>query len=95
MADSPPDMNDELMVDGNAVGGMLIDVFGTEMTAAPSKCASCGNVAEIGRLRAYVQAPGAVLRCPTCENVVVRIAGSPKGWYLDARGAEYLLVGRR
>ena len=25
-------------VDGNAIGGLLIDVFGTEMTAARSTC---------------------------------------------------------
>ena len=29
-------------VDGNAIGGLLIDVFGTEMTAASSICATCG-----------------------------------------------------
>ena len=29
-------------VDGNAIGGLLIDVFGTEMTAASSTCAVCG-----------------------------------------------------
>ena len=28
-------------VDGNAIGGLLIDVFGTEMTAALSTCACC------------------------------------------------------
>jgi hypothetical protein len=29
-------------VDGNAIGGLLIDVFGTEMTAANSICGICG-----------------------------------------------------
>jgi hypothetical protein len=31
-------------VDGNAIGGLLLEVFGTEMTDAPSVCASCGSV---------------------------------------------------
>ena len=31
-------------VDGNAIGGLLIDVFGTEMTAAKRTCGTCGSV---------------------------------------------------
>ena len=29
-------------VDGNAIGGLLHEVFGTEMTDAASVCGSCG-----------------------------------------------------
>jgi hypothetical protein len=29
-------------LDGNAIGGLLRDVFGTEMTAAATECALCG-----------------------------------------------------
>lgn len=94
MADEPMDLNAELMVDGNAVAGLLQEVFGPEMTAVPAKCATCGNVAELGALLAFTQAPGAILRCPICDNVVLRIARTPGATYVDARGAEYLRVGR-
>jgi len=93
--DVQSDVNRELMLDGNAVAGKLQDIFGLEMTANPTECAHCGNVSEIGGLLAFTQAPGAVLRCPTCENVMLRIVETPDAIYLDARGAAYLRLEHR
>jgi hypothetical protein len=65
-------------VDGNALGGLLIEVFGREMTAVRQRCGQCGSVREFGALRAYTRGPGDVLRCPDCDTVLVvcvRIAG--------------------
>lgn len=95
MENTQPDINRELMLDGNAIGGVLIEVFGSEMTTTPSECAHCGHVAEMGALLAFTQAPGTVLRCPTCENIVLRIVETPQAIYLDARGATYLRIERR
>ncbi len=89
------DMNRDLMLDGNAVGGMLLELFGSEMTGVPAECANCGNVAEMGALLAFTQAPGMVLRCPACENVVMRIVQTDNWIYLDARGAAYFRIKRR
>jgi hypothetical protein len=36
------DLNRELMLDGNAVAGLLSEVFALEMTACPCQCAHCG-----------------------------------------------------
>ena len=94
MDDVENDMNRELMLDGNAVAGMLHDIFASEMTASPTECANCGNVSKMGGLLAFTQAPGAVLRCPACENVMVRIVETPNAIYLDARGAVYLRLQR-
>lgn len=58
-------------LDGNAIGGQLIEAFGSEMTAVIGRCKFCGDVAEIARLRVYTRAPGAVARCPVCMNVVM------------------------
>jgi hypothetical protein len=95
MMDTTMDLNRELMLDGNAVGGLLYDIFAAEMTATPSQCATCGNVAEMGALLAFTQAPGVVLRCPACENIVVRIVQTQDAIYIDARGAAYLRLERR
>lgn len=95
MSDTPYDLNRELMLDGNAVGGTFYEIFSAEMTAAPTECAGCGKVAEMGALLAFTHAPGLVLRCPACENVVVRIVRTPRAIYLDARGAVYLRIERR
>ena len=57
-------------VDGNALGGMLLEVFGREMTDAQGCCAACGSVHAIGAMIVYRSA-GDVMRCPTCDQVVV------------------------
>jgi hypothetical protein len=88
------DLNRALMLDGNAVAGLLHDVFALEMTTSPTKCAHCGAVGELGTLLAFTQAPGVVLRCPTCEQVIVRIVETTDAIYLDARGAAYLRLER-
>jgi Family of unknown function (DUF6510)/Oxidoreductase FAD-binding domain len=58
-------------VDGNAIGGSLIDVFGTEMTAASSTCAVCGARRPVAELVVYRRAPGTVVRCRTCGSVLM------------------------
>ena len=94
MDDQAPDVNRALMLDGNAVAGLLQEIFGLEMTANPAECAHCGNVSAVGGLLAFTQAPGAVLRCPACEEIVVRIVATPEAIFLDARGAAYLRLAR-
>ncbi len=94
MDEQDGDVNRALMLDGNAAGGMLYDLFTAEMTAAPTECASCGRTGEVGTLLAFTQAPGLVLRCPSCENTMVRIVRTGEFTYLDARGAVYLRIAR-
>jgi Family of unknown function (DUF6510) len=84
------DWNSALMVDGNAVGGLLDEVFGREMTGSRCQCVHCGAVAMLGTLMAFTQAPGVVLRCPECEEVVLRMAKTADAVYLDIRGAVYV-----
>lgn len=88
------DINRELMLDANATAGLLYEIFGTEMTASPTECAHCGNEGEIGTLLAFTQGPGIILRCSTCENIVLRIVQTPDEIILDARGAVYLRLAR-
>ena len=95
MNDVSEDMQRELMLDGNAAAGMLQEIFAEEMTASPTECANCGRVGEVGTLLAFTQAPGMVLRCPACENVMLRIVQTPDATFLDARGAVYLRLQRR
>jgi hypothetical protein len=62
-------MTDE-HVDGNAIGGLLMGLFGQEMTDARGCCASCGSVHHVGEMIVY-QGMGDVMRCPTCGDVVM------------------------
>jgi hypothetical protein len=79
---------DEHTLDANAVAGMLQEVFGKEMTAHESRCAHCGNQAQVGTLRVYdMYGPGVVLRCSVCAEIVIRLVRRPDGTYLvDASG---------
>jgi hypothetical protein len=63
-------MADDRHVDGNALGGVLMEVFGREMTDTRGSCATCGKVHSMGAMLVYRSA-GDVMRCPTCRNVVV------------------------
>jgi len=58
-------------VDGNAIAGQLFEYFGTEMTIASGTCTYCGATAQVAELRVYPRAPGTVVRCPSCGNVVI------------------------
>ena len=74
-------------IDGNAAGGLLREAFAFDATAARTTCAGCTRVAPIGELRLYAVEMGAILRCPSCNEAVVRIARTPRGLWLDLRGA--------
>jgi hypothetical protein len=61
----------ELVVDGNAMGGVLREVFIHDMTAALVACGGCGAIEPLGAEPAYTHAPGLVLRCRQCNGVLL------------------------
>ena len=85
---------DDRTLDGNAVAGMLEQLFGADMTAAESQCAGCGRKGEVGTLLAYTNAPGVVLRCPACSTVLLRMVETPRGTLVEARGLAYVRLAR-
>ena len=81
---------DSLTLDANAVAGMLQAIFGSDMTAAMSQCAHCGNEAMIGTMRVYM-GPAVVIRCSVCTQVVARIGTLPDGSHrVEMLGAAYV-----
>jgi hypothetical protein len=74
-------------VDGNAAAGLLAEVFTAEVTTAVVTCAGCGASGPLGAAVAYVSAIGAVVRCATCEEVLIRGAEIRDRVVLDMRGA--------
>jgi hypothetical protein len=58
-------------LDGNAIGGLLHDVFGTDMTTALGTCATCGATGPMAEAIVYLHAPGTVVRCRTCVAVLM------------------------
>ena len=62
---------DDSALDGNAIAGLMLEVFGTEMTAAVGVCASCGATVPMAEKVVYVRAPGTVVRCRNCGAVLM------------------------
>jgi Family of unknown function (DUF6510) len=77
-------------LDGNAIGGLLLEVFGVEMTTATGVCGSCGAAGEVATLVVYLQAPGAVVRCRSCGGVLVVIVDRRGVKCVDLRGVATL-----
>jgi phage FluMu protein Com len=60
-------------LDGNAIAGALFEHFGHEMTMAEVRCSHCNSTMMMAEFRVYLKAPGAVARCPACDEVVMVI----------------------
>ena len=80
----------DLKLDGNAIGGLLAEIFTMEMTSAQGTCAGCGAVNAIGRVHVYVNAPGTVVRCPDCTGVLMRIVHGNGRYWVDLSGLRVL-----
>jgi hypothetical protein len=83
-------MDDDLTLDGNAVAGLLREIFVREVTAAAGSCGRCGAVEAIGALVVHAPAPGTVLRCPHCDAVMLRVVHTADRSWLDMRGLRWL-----
>jgi hypothetical protein len=59
------------VLDGNAIAGLLSEVFGTEMTTSVGTCGSCGAASQLAELAVYLPGPGTVVRCRACDAVLM------------------------
>jgi hypothetical protein len=83
----------DMKLDGNAAAGDLEQIFTFEVTTAVGTCANCGAVGAVGGTMVYSQAPGIVVRCPTCGAVLLRLVhdGDTRYW-LEMTGVRSLEV---
>jgi Family of unknown function (DUF6510) len=80
-------------LDGNAIGGLLFDVFGVEMTTATGVCAGCGASGLVAELEVYLRAPGTVVRCRSCSGVLMVLVTVRGITCVDLRGLARLEPG--
>jgi hypothetical protein len=81
----------ELMLDGNAVAGVLQEVFAVETTTAIATCGGCGAAGPIAALHVY-RGAGIVLRCPHCDNVIGKIVEDDTRMWISLSGARTVQV---
>jgi hypothetical protein len=79
-------MTDDTTLDGNAAAGLLSELFTPEATAAVVRCASCGAEGAVGGAAVFADAPGLVIRCTSCDGVVMRFARISGRLVADLRG---------
>jgi hypothetical protein len=82
----------ELRLDGNAAAGLLQEIFVPELTGAHGACAGCGAVGPMGAQHLYMapRSPGAVLRCASCEGVLMVIVHAGGRLRLGLQGLVWL-----
>lgn len=73
-------------LDGNAIGGLLEEVFGAEMTAASATCAACRATGPVAECAVYLHAPGTVVRCRNCGAILMVLARVRDRFCVDLGG---------
>ncbi len=86
-------MDDKLRLDGNAAAGTLGEVFSFEVTTAEYTCEGCGKTDRIGAAMVYdVRGLGIIVRCPSCDNALIRLGHNRGRYRIDLRGVRQLQV---
>jgi hypothetical protein len=80
---------EELVLDGNAAGGMLAQIFLPEMTRARVTCMHCASEHPLGAARLF-DAAGVVLRCTECSGVLLRVVDAGDRTFIDLTGIRRL-----
>jgi Family of unknown function (DUF6510) len=78
------------VLDGNAIGGMLMELFGTEMTTAVGTCGSCATAGQVAEMAVYQPGLGTVVRCRVCDNVLMVFVEVRGVTCVDLRGLAQL-----
>jgi hypothetical protein len=76
---------EDLHTDGNALAGVLAELFGEDVSAARRRCQSCREIHMVGEHVLYESA-GFVLRCPGCGDSAAMIVARADGYAVTMRG---------
>jgi hypothetical protein len=77
-------------LDGNAAAGELSEVFALDPTTAVATCAGCGMTGPMAQAMVYEAGMGTVLRCPSCDTVLLRYARGGGAVRIEMRGVRVL-----
>ena len=82
----------ENKLDGNAAAGILQAIFPFDMTLVEATCTGCGTTNALGATAAYMHGMGTVIRCPSCDTALIRVAHARGRYLLDMRGVRVLEI---
>jgi uncharacterized protein DUF6510 len=82
-------MTSHSALDGNALAGPLSEVLSFDITTAVATCAGCGSRSPGAAWVVFVEAPGIVARCASCERVQIRLMHDDRGrTWVDLSGID-------
>jgi hypothetical protein len=61
-------------LDGNAMAGVMHDLFARDMTTIGYKCTSCGRTGVAAEMAVYMSGPGTVARCMDCDTILLMLS---------------------
>ena len=73
-------------LDGNAIAGVLYQVFGGEMTTAQAECGGCRTRGPLAECKVYLGGPGVVVRCRPCHDIGIVLVEVRGMMCVDLRG---------
>ena len=82
-------------LDGNAIGGDMLEIFGADLTAAVCVCATCGASAFVAETVVYGRGPGRVARCRACGGLLIVLVTIREVTCVDMSGIAELHTGPR
>jgi hypothetical protein len=75
-----------IALDGNAIAGDLLEVFGVDLTAATFVYAACGTSLVVAEAIVYMRGPGRVARCRGCSELLFVLVTIRDVTCVDLRG---------
>ncbi len=81
-------------VDGNALAGPLSEIFRMDVTTVVARCRHCGDQAMLAQAMVFFAAPGTVVRCATCDEVLATLVEEDGMLLLSLAGISALAIAK-
>jgi hypothetical protein len=73
-------------LDGNAIAGVMHDLFARDMTTMGYRCTTCGRTGVVAEMAVYMSGPGTVARCRTCDTILLMLSERCEMYCIDMSG---------
>jgi hypothetical protein len=73
-------------LDGNALAGVMHDLFARDMTTTGYECTNCGSAGVVAELAVYMSGPGTVARCRDCDTILLMLTERHGMYCIDMPG---------
>ncbi|WP_419817268.1 DUF6510 family protein [Glaciibacter flavus] len=81
-------------LDGNALAGVLSEVFTFDPTLARARCANCYSVDVLARAMVYVDGSAFVVRCASCDAVLATVMDGAGRRWVSLKGVSAIEIPR-